>query len=233
MAYNKISVIIPAFNEKRTLPRIISAVQDAELPLEKEIVIIDDGSNDGTREILEQYQNSCKIIFHGKNQGKGTAIRRGFKEATGDIIIIQDADLEYDPHEYRLLIGPILAGDADVVYGSRFITPFPRRILYFSHYIANKLVTFISNMLTGLNLSDMETGYKVFTRDAINKILPNLKAKRFGIEPELTAQVAQHNLRIYEVGISYKGRTYHEGKKINWKDGLAAIWHIIRFNIFR
>ena len=231
MECKKISIIIPVYNEEKTLERAISAVQSVDLPYEKEIILVDDGSTDESREILKGYVNKHKIILMDKNQGKGAALRRGFKEVTGDIVLIQDADLEYNPKEYSILIQPILDGDADVVYGSRFVTVLPRRVLYNSHYLANKFVTFLSNIMTGLNLSDIETGYKVFTGKAIKDILPCLKAERFGIEPELTAQVAKHKFRIYEVGISYRGRTYNEGKKINWKDGVAAIWHIIRFNL--
>ena len=228
----KLSIVIPVYNEERTLRKLISAVESVDLPFKKEIILVDDGSKDKSREILADYRDGHKIVLLDKNSGKGSAVRRGFKEATGDIVIIQDADLEYNPQDYAVLLKPILDGDADVVYGSRFITPFPRRILFFSHYMANKMITFLSNVFTGLNLSDMETGAKAFTGKAIKEILPCLKAKRFGIEPEITAQIAKHKFRIYEVGISYKGRTYHEGKKLNWKDGLAAVWHVIRANIF-
>lgn len=230
--FKKLSIVIPIYNEEKTLKRLIEAIEAVHLGFEKEIILIDDGSRDKSRKILKQYRDKYKIIFLNKNSGKGTALIRGFREATGDAILIQDADLEYDPREYPILLQPILDGDADVVYGSRFVTAFPRRILYFSHYMANKLVTLLSNLLTGLNLSDMETGFKIFTKEALKEILPCLRSKRFGIEPELTAQVAKHKFRLYEVGISYKGRTYQEGKKINWKDGLAAIWHIVRFNLF-
>jgi glycosyltransferase involved in cell wall biosynthesis len=228
----KLSIVIPIYNEERTLQKLISAVEAVDLPLKKELVLVDDGSKDRSREILTEYKDRHKVIFLDKNSGKGSAIRKGFSHATGDIVLIQDADLEYDPQDYPVLLKPILNGDADVVYGSRFVTPFPRRILYFSHYMANKAITFLSNVFTGLNLSDMETGAKAFTGKAIKEILPCLTAKRFGIEPEITAQIAKHKLRIYEVGISYKGRTYNEGKKLDWKDGLAAIWHVIKFNIF-
>ncbi len=230
--YKTISIVIPIYNEERTLKKLISAVEAVDLPLKKEIILVDDGSKDRTREILAEYQNKHRVILLGKNYGKGGAIRRGFSEATGDIILIQDADLEYDPQEYPILLKPILGGDADVVYGSRFVTMLPRRTLYFSHYMANQLVTFLSNLFTGLNLSDMETGFKVFKREALKEILPCLTSDRFGIEPEITAQIAKHKFRVYEVGISYKGRTYQDGKKIGWKDGMAAIWHIIRFNLF-
>lgn len=228
----KISIVIPVFNEEKTLRKVLDLVEKSPLEPEKEIILVDDGSIDKSREILKEYADRHKVILLEKNKGKGAALRRGFAEATGDAIIIQDADLEYNPNEYPLLLQPILSGDADVVYGSRFVTAFPRRTLYFSHYLANKTVTFLSNIFTGLNISDMETCYKVFTRDALRQILPCLKSNRFGIEVELTAQIAKHKFRVYEVGISYKGRTYGEGKKINWKDGLAAIWHIIIFNLF-
>lgn len=235
MKYNcqKLSVVIPIFNEEKTIEDLIKAVSAAEAGCPKEIILVDDGSTDTTRKILSRYKNNHKVVLMEKNQGKGAAVRRGLKESTGDIVVIQDADLEYNPEEYLILMKPILDGDADVVYGSRFITAFPRRVLYFHHYMANQLVTFLSNIFTGLNISDMETGYKVFTKKAVQEILPKLSANRFGIEPELTARIAQAKLRVYEVGISYRGRTYEEGKKINWKDGLAAIWHIIKYNLFK
>ncbi len=228
----KLSIVIPVYNEERTLRKLISAVEAVDLPLKKEIILVDDGSKDRTREILGDYKDKHKIISLDKNSGKGVALRKGFSHATGDLVVIQDADLEYNPQDYMVLLKPILDGDADVVYGSRFVTPFPRRILYFSHYVANKAITFFSNVFTGLNLSDMETGAKAFTGKVIKEILPCLTAKRFGIEPEITAQIAKHKFRVYEVGISYKGRTYQEGKKLTWKDGLAAIFHIIRYNLF-
>jgi glycosyltransferase involved in cell wall biosynthesis len=228
----KLSIIIPIYNEEKTLSQLIDSVEKVELPFKKELVLVDDYSTDNTKTLLEKYRSKHKVIFQDKNYGKGKAIRRGFGEATGDVILIQDADLEYDPNEYPVLLEPIINGDADVVYGSRFITNRPRRVLYNTHFIANRFLTFLSNIFTNINLSDMETCYKVFTSEVIKKISKNLRSNRFGIEVELTAQVARHNYRIYEVGISYKGRTYEEGKKINWKDGLAAIWHIIRFNLF-
>lgn len=231
----KLSIVIPVYNEIKTIETILKKIEEVGLDnIEKEIILVDDFSTDGTGQLLKKIaqENKYKIYFNDQNKGKGASLRRGFKEATGDIILVQDADLEYDPSEYPLLIEPILRGDADVVYGSRFITSFPHRVLYFHHYLANQFVTFVSNVFTGLNLSDMETCYKVFTKQVLKQILPNLKSDRFGIEVELTAQVAKRKLRIYEVGISYRGRTYQEGKKINWKDGVAAIWHIIRFNLF-
>lgn len=229
---SKLSIVIPVFNEEKTIEKIIEAVEKADVPLKKEIIIVDDGSIDGTRKILKKLNSKYKIIFFDVNHGKGAALRRGFADATGDIVLVQDADLEYTPKDYNVLIRPILEDRADVVYGSRFISQEARRVLYNNHYLANRFLTGFSNLLTNLNLSDMETGYKVFSRYALKQILPCLKSKRFGIEVELTAQAAKHKLRVYEVGISYRGRTYEEGKKITWKDGLAAIWHIIRFNLF-
>lgn len=230
----KLSIIIPVFNEANTILNLLNKVDSVEMDgVEKEIIIINDASNDGTGPILENLKSDkVVVISHSKNRGKGAAVRSGFAKATGDIVIIQDADLEYDPAEYPTIIAPILAGDADVVYGSRFVTPKPHRALYFSHYLANTLLTFFSNVFTGLNLTDMETGFKAFSKEALDAILPHLKSERFGIEPEITAQIAKRKLRVYEVGISYRGRTYKEGKKITWSDGLAALWHIIRFNIF-
>ena len=229
----KLSIVIPVYNEEKTLSEIIARIQGVKLNLDKELIFVDDGSKDMSREILKKFElEGHKVIFMENNLGKGKAIRKGFESATGDMVIVQDADLEYDPKDYQSLIQPILDGDADVVYGSRFVTVHPRRVLYFSHYMANNFLTFLSNVLTGLNLSDMETGYKVFTNKVVKEILPKLKSSRFGIEPELTAQIAKHGFRVYEVGISYKGRTYSEGKKSGWRDGLAAIWHIIKYNLF-
>lgn len=233
MEYKKISVIIPVFNEKNTIADAIRLVEEVRTNLEKEIILVDDGSTDGSREILERYRPRHKTVFFDRNLGKGRAVRAGFEAATGDVVLIQDADLEYDPNQYTLLIQPIMEDKADVVYGSRFISNHPRRVLYYHHYLANSFLTFLSNLFTGLNLSDMETGYKVFKRSAVRTILPHLKSNRFGIEVELTAEIARHKLRVFEVGIAYSGRTYQEGKKIDWKDGLAAVFHIIRFNLFR
>lgn len=230
----KLSIVIPVFNEKNTILEIIKKVEEVQLPLEKEIILVDDGSTDGTREILKNLpEEKYKIFYQEKNQGKGAAVRLGFEKASGDIIIIQDADLEYDPEEYGKLIKPITDGRADVVYGSRLIGSEARRVMYFWHYLANKFFTAMANALSNLNLSDMETCYKVFSRRALNKILPRLVSNRFGLEPEITMLIGKNKFRVYEVGISYSGRTYEEGKKLNWKDGLAAFWHIIRFGLRR
>ncbi|MFC2168272.1 glycosyltransferase family 2 protein [Acidobacteriota bacterium] len=226
----KLSVIIPVYNEKNTLMKIVQQVQNVELEMEKEIILIDDGSTDGTREILKtlDYPN-VKVKLHEKNQGKGAALRTGFSLATGDFVIVQDADLEYDPREYPVLLTPLLDGRADAVYGSRFLGG-PHRVHFFWHYIGNKLLTTLSNILSNLNLTDMETCYKVFRKEILDKI--TLKSKRFGIEPEITLKLARQKCRIYEVPISYSGRDYAEGKKIGWKDGVAAIYHLIRFKFF-
>ncbi|MCK4804755.1 MAG: glycosyltransferase family 2 protein [Spirochaetes bacterium] len=226
----KLSVIIPVFNEKKTIEEIIRRVQAAEVGLEKEIIVVDDASEDGTRQILENLNHpNVKICFHSKNQGKGAALRTGFSKAKGDIILIQDADLEYDPKDYPVLLESLLDGRADVVYGSRFLGA-PHRVFFFWHYVGNKLLTTLSNMFSNLNLSDMETCYKVFKKELLNRI--TLKSKRFGIEPEITIKFAKLKCKIYEVPISYSGRDYSEGKKIGWKDGVAAIFHVIRFKFF-
>ena len=231
---SKLSIIIPVYNEKNTILEIVKRVEAAQLPsgMEKEIIIVDDFSTDGTREILKGLKDKHQIIFLEKNQGKGNAMKQGYSLAIGEYIISQDADLEYDPNEYSILLEPLIKGMADVVYGSRLLTGRPHHVLFFWHYIANKILTLFSNAFTNLNLSDMETGYKMFTRQALDKIKNKLKSKRFGIEPEITAQVAKNNLRVYEVGISYYGRGYEEGKKIGWKDGVQAIWYIIKYNLF-
>lgn len=226
----KLSIIIPVYNEKHTISEILRRVEAVDLPnIEKELVIVDDFSRDGTRELLRALGRH-QVIFHEKNFGKGAALRTGFKRATGEILLIQDADLEYDPAEYPKLLAPILKNQADVVYGSRFMGDRPHRVLYFWHYVANKFLTLLSNIFTNLNLSDIETGYKVFRKSVIEKI--NLRSSDFGFEPEITAKVAKTGARVYEVGISYDGRTYEEGKKINFMDGIKAIWYILRYNLF-
>jgi glycosyltransferase involved in cell wall biosynthesis len=234
--FETVSIIIPVFNEATTLEGLIEAVNQAPLyQLKREIILVDDCSEDGSREILMRYKERHKVQFHSQNRGKGRALRTGFKEATGDIIIIQDADLEYNPNEYESLLKPIMEGKADVVFGSRFLTGLPRRVLYYWHFVANKFLTTFSNMLTNLNLSDMETCYKILRKEVLAEILPKLKSDRFGIEPELTARIArlarQGKCRVYEVGISYSGRTYEEGKKIGWKDGVSALWWVLKFNL--
>jgi glycosyltransferase involved in cell wall biosynthesis len=226
----KISVVIPVYNEVQTIKEVVARVQEVEL--EKEIIIVDDYSTDGTRERLREinhaYEN-VKVLYHDHNQGKGASLRTGFQAITGDIVIIQDADLEYDPRDYPLLLGPIVDGRADVVYGSRFLGG-PHRVLFFWHYVGNKLLTLLSNMLTNLNLTDMETCYKVFKSEILAEI--KLRSNRFGFEPEFTAKIAKKSFRIYETPISYSGRTYAEGKKIGWKDGIKAIFAILWFRFF-
>ncbi|NWF94326.1 MAG: glycosyltransferase [Syntrophaceae bacterium] len=231
----KLSVVIPVYNEIHTVGEILSKVLQVDLP--KEVIVVDDCSTDGTREFLKQWEASeakrskdqIRILLQPENRGKGAALRAGFKEATGEIVIVQDADLEYDPKEYPRLIEPILDGRADVVYGSRFLGT-PRRVLMFRHTLGNKLLTFLSNLCTDLNLTDMETGYKVFKKEVLDHI--HLKSNRFGFEPEITAKIAKMNYRIYEVPISYSGRDYWEGKKIRWIDGLKAVFSILRYNFF-
>ncbi|MCW8874064.1 MAG: glycosyltransferase family 2 protein [Xanthomonadales bacterium] len=228
----KLSVVIPCYNEIGTLREVLNSVIDAPGP-EKEIIVVDDGSTDGTRQLLEQDVDGklARVIYLEHNQGKGAALRAGFAVATGEIIIVQDADLEYDPRDYPALIEPIIDDRADVVYGSRFMGQRPHRVLYFWHRMGNGLLTLLSNMLTNLNLTDIETGYKAFRREVIQSI--HIEENRFGFEPEITAKVARGRYRIYEVGIGYFGRTYMEGKKIGWKDGLWAVWCILKYNLRR
>ncbi|MCG6982249.1 MAG: glycosyltransferase family 2 protein [Deltaproteobacteria bacterium] len=226
----KISVVIPVYNEVETIKEIVSRVQAVES--EKEIIIVDDYSTDGTREHLReinQGDENVAVLYHDHNQGKGAALRTGFQAVTGDVVIIQDADLEYDPREYPLLLAPIVDGRAEVVYGSRFLGG-PHRVLFFWHYVGNKFVTLLSNMFTNLNLTDMETCYKVFKREVLDEI--TVKSNRFGFEPEFTAKIAKRGYRIYETPISYSGRTYEEGKKIGWKDGVKAVFAIFWFRFF-
>lgn len=233
----KLSIVIPAYNEEKTIHLILNKIEKVTLlnNIEKEVIIVNDCSKDNTQAALENYKNqsSLNIVLykHEVNKGKGAAIHTGIKHATGNLVVIQDADLEYDPQEYNILIKPVLDGFADVVYGSRFMGGKPHRILFFWHSIGNKFLTMLSNMFTNLNLTDMETCYKLFRREIIQAI--PLKEKRFGFEPEVTAKVARiPNIRIYEVGISYYGRTYAEGKKIGWKDGFRAIYCILKYNLF-
>ncbi|MCP9775737.1 glycosyltransferase family 2 protein [Cyanobium sp. WAJ14-Wanaka] len=230
----KLSVIIPCYNEVHTIASLLQAVRQAPVQ-DMELVVVDDGSTDGTRDILQamsqRHEPDLRILFHAMNQGKGAALRTGFQAATGDICIVQDADLEYDPQEFPLVIGPILDNKADVVFGSRFQGGRPHRVVYFWHSMGNSFLTLLSNMFTDLNLTDMETCYKAFRREIIQSI--QIRENRFGFEPEVTAKVAKMHCRIYEVGISYYGRTYDEGKKIGWKDGVRAIWCIVKYNLGR
>lgn len=240
----KVSIIIPCYNEKATAQILLKHVVNAPYPngtTSQEIILVDDFSKDGTREILKKIEanpqqeiglksnQSFKLIFQAANGGKGKAVRTGFSAASGDIVLVQDADLEYDPQDYPQLLSPIIENYADVVFGSRFIGK-ERRVLYFNHYIVNVFLTFLSNLFTNLNMTDMETCYKVMKKSVLDRI--TLTSDRFGFEPELTAKIAKLKVRIFEVGIRYHGRTYAEGKKITWKDGIAALWHILRFNLF-
>ena len=231
MSAHTLSIVIPCYNEKKTLLDMLARVEAAPLDMAKEIILVDDGSTDGTRELMNTLRDRYTVIFHEQNRGKGAALRSGFAVARGDFVLIQDADLEYNPHDYPKLLAPLVSGVADVVYGSRFSGSGPHRVLYFWHQIGNQVLTLISNAFTNLNLTDMETGYKVFRRDVLVPLLPHLRADRFGFEPEITAWVAHRGLRIYEVGISYQGRTYAEGKKIGWWDGVKAIGAIVYCNL--
>lgn len=236
-----LTIVIPVYNEEKFIKLTLEAVVKSScFGLKKEIIIVDDGSKDKTSQQVSKAMNDLKktkkisfnLITKKKNQGKGAALKDGFLASTGDIVLVQDADLEYSPDDYPLLLEPFLKNQADVVYGSRFITNRPRRVLYFWHFQANLILTRISNMLTNLNLTDMETGYKVFKGHLIRKVAQNLESKRFGFEPEITARISKiKGIKIYEVGISYSGRTYEEGKKISWKDGVKALWEIIKYNL--
>ncbi len=226
----KISVVIPVYNEQATIREIYECIKAVDI--DKEIIFIDDGSTDGSRDILNGFSDEfTRVVFHDRNLGKGAALRSGFQYVSGDIVIIQDADLEYDPAQYSKLIKPILEGKADVVYGSRFVTGDYRRVLFFWHMVGNSFLTLLSNLFTNLNLTDMETCYKVFRREILNKF--TIEEDRFGFEPEITAKFAKLRLRIYETGISYSGRTYSEGKKIGWRDGISAIRCIVKYNLLR
>jgi glycosyltransferase involved in cell wall biosynthesis len=227
-----LSVVIPVYNECGTVEQIVEAVRASPVR-DLEIIVVDDGSTDGTGDVLRDKVEArvARVIYHERNQGKGAALRSGFAAATGDMVIVQDADLEYDPQEYPKLIEPILAGKADVVFGSRFSGGSSSRVLYYWHYVGNRLLTTLSNMFTNINLTDMEVCYKVFRREVLTRI--DIEEDRFGFEPEITAKVAKLGCRIYEVGISYAGRTYGEGKKIGWRDGLRAVWCILKYNLLR
>jgi glycosyltransferase involved in cell wall biosynthesis len=233
----RLSVVIPVYNESATLPTLVEKV--CEVPIHKEVILVDDCSTDGSRAILARLEcksrpdenNEICVLYHDRNQGKGAAVRTGFAAARGDVILIQDADLEYDPAEYPRLLQPIIEKKADVVYGSRFLGNQPHRVLYFWHYVGNTVLTTLSNCFTDLNLTDMETCYKLFRREVIAAVLPHLRQNRFGIEPEITAKVARRGFRVFETSISYNGRTFAQGKKINWRDGVAAIWCIVRYGM--
>lgn len=229
----KLSIVMPCYNELQSIEQFVDKVLAVELDIERELIVVDDCSTDGTRELLDtmnEHEN-IRVIMHEKNRGKGTSLRTGFENASGDIIIIQDADLEYEPEEYPKLLKPILDGKADVVYGSRFVGGESHRVLYFWHSLGNKFLTFLSNAFTNLNLNDMEVCYKTFRREVLDEI--ELKEDRFGFEPEFTAKIAQNLFAVYEVGISYYGRTHEEGKKIGWKDGVRACYVILKYGLFR
>jgi glycosyltransferase involved in cell wall biosynthesis len=226
----KLSVVIPVYNEVATIGEILHRVE--LVPHDKEIIVVDDASIDGTAQCLEERAatGDITVFFHSENKGKGAALRTGFQHVTGDIVVVQDADLEYDPRDYDDLVGPIMDGRADVVFGSRFLGG-PHRVLFFWHYVGNRLLTILSNMFTNLNLTDMETGYKAFRASILSDL--EIKSNRFGFEPEITAKFARLRCRIYEVPISYSGRGYDEGKKITWRDGMAALFHVVRFRLFK
>jgi glycosyltransferase involved in cell wall biosynthesis len=228
----KLTIVIPCYNEARTIVDLVEAVRAAPFP-DKEIIVVDDASTDGTRDRLKAGVEPLvsRVLYHDVNQGKGAALRTGFAAATGDVVIVQDADREYDPSEYPNLVDPILRDEADVVYGSRFLGGRAHRVLYFWHRVGNGVLTLVSNMFTNVNLTDMETGYKAFRREVLQKF--TIEENRFGFEPEITAKIARSGCRLYEVGISYHGRTYAEGKKINWKDGVRALYCIVKYNVFR
>lgn len=225
----RLSVVVPVYNEARTVEQLLHKVR--EVPLQLEVIVVDDGSTDGTRDILPRLEGTLidTLVLHETNRGKGAALRTGFQHATGDVVVVQDADMEYNPREFPILLQPILAGKADAVYGSRFLGG-PHRVLFFWHSVGNRVLTLLSNMFTDVNLTDMETCYKMIRRELLHT-LP-LSANRFGIEPELTARLAQARAKIYELPISYDGRSYEEGKKIGWKDGVSALWCIVRYNVF-
>lgn len=232
-----LSVVVPIYNEEETLRNIVERIR--RVPINKEVVLVDDCSQDRSRELMQEIcdelrddpHNSFRTCFHEQNQGKGAALRTGFAECTGDIVVIQDADLEYDPAEFPRLIQPIIEGNAEVVFGSRFLGDRPHRVLYYWHYVGNYVLTMLSNWFTNLNLTDMETCYKVFNRDVIAGILPTLRQNRFGFEPEVTAKIARRHHVVFEVSVSYSGRTYEQGKKIGWRDGVQALWCIIRYGM--
>ncbi|MEW6220844.1 MAG: glycosyltransferase family 2 protein [Thermodesulfobacteriota bacterium] len=226
----RLSVVMPVYNEIRTIDAVLAAVHAAPVPVH-EIIVVDDCSTDGTRQHLQTIVDSrLRVIFHPVNRGKGAALRTGFERVTGDVVVVQDADLEYDPQEYPKMLAPIAEGRADVVYGSRFMGGAPHRVVYFWHMVGNRFLTILSNMFTNINLTDMETCYKMFRREVLESL--TLEEERFGIEPEITAKVAGKRWRIYEVGIAYHGRTYREGKKIGWRDGVRAIYVILKYNLF-
>ncbi len=227
----KVSVIVPCFNERETIEKVIDAVRSLSLP-DGEIIVVDDGSTDGTTAVLKGKIAPIvdHIIYQPRNRGKGAALRAGFAAASGEVIVVQDADLEYDPGDYSILLAPIVSGQADAVFGSRFMSGRPHRVLYFWHMVGNKFITLLSNMLTNLNLTDVETGYKAFRASVIKNL--ELREDRFGFEVEIAAKLAKARCRIYEVGVSYSGRTYEEGKKVNWKDGVRAVYAIVRYNLF-